>query len=509
MNKYNFFICAILLVVVFGCSEDTLDIVRTGNISGKVADKITGAALENVKITTNPASTTVFTDSLGSFILNDVAIDDYSVQAENAGYATGFESTAVIEGNTAQVSFELTVSNTQNRPPMAPTLISPEDGAEELPLDVTFIWESSDPNGDELTYTLDLRNGSTNEMQVFEVGQDTTFTVNNLQLATKYFWQITVSDDNNDPVSSSISEFKTLTQPNNPFLFVKKENDNLVIYSGTEDLDSGSGQQPEPDFNLLQLTSKNVNSFKPRKSNILNRIAFLRNSGGATQIYTMKFDGTDVVQVTNSRPLAGFRTEQLGFTWAKNDSKLYYPHFDRLYSINYDGTDNRLIYTTSDGSFISEVVVPEFDEDLVLLKTNNSSGYDVRIYTARLSTGLEENVILENIEGAAGGIDISANADKVLYTWDTTGSQNSAYKIFESRIFLQTIGVPDPPDQLDTDALPGENELGVRFSPSEGAVIFTRVKNNTNARPDIYSYTFGQTQDDLLLFTNSFMPDWE
>ena len=507
MNKYNIFICAIFLILFFSCSEDTLDVVRTGRISGKVIDKVTGDRLSGAKITTNPASTTVFSDSLGNFKLDDIIVDDYSVQAELEGYATAFESTSVIEGVLSQVSFELTVANSTNLPPLAPTLVSPEDGTEELPLEVTFIWESSDPEGDELTYTLDLRNGSTDEMQIFEVGQDTTYTVSNLQLATKYFWQVTVSDDTNDPVSSVISEFKTLTFPDNPFIFVKKMNDNLVLYSGAEDTIAGSGQ--EPDFNVLQLTSENVNSFKPRKSNVLNRIAFLRNSGGATQIYSMNFDGTDVRQITNQRPLAGFRVEHLNYTWAQGDSKLYYPHFDKLYSINPDGTGNRLEYTTNDGSFISEVSVPEFDADLVLLKTNNSSGYDVRIYTARLSTGMEETVILENVNGAAGGINISANADKVLYTWDISGSENTVFRIFDSRIFLKTIGSPDPPLQLETDVLEGENELDVRFSPSEGGVIFTRVKNNSNARPDIYSYTFGQTQNDLLLFTNSFMPDWE
>ncbi len=507
MNKYKYFIYAIILILVVSCSEDTIDVVRVGGISGKVVDKVTGERLVGAKITTNPASTTVFSDSLGNFKMDEITVDDYSVQADLAGYATGFESTAVIEGNVAQVSFELTVANTENLPPKAPTLVSPEDGTEELPLEVTFTWESSDPNGDELTYTLDLRNGTTDEMEIYEVGQDTTFTVSNLQLATKYFWQVTVTDGTNDPVSSIISEFKTLTFPDNPFIFVKKNNDNLVIYSGAENIDTGSGQ--EPDFNVLQLTSENVNSFKPRKSNILNRIAFLRNSGGATQIYTMNFDGTDVTRVTGQRPLAGFRTEQLGFTWAQNDSKLYYPHFDKLYSINPDGTDNRLIYTTSDGSFISEVAVPEFDDDLVLLKTNNSSGYDVRIYTARLSTEEEETVILENVDGAAGGIDISANADKVLYTWDISESENSAYKIFDSRIFIYTIGSADPRVQLETDVLPGENDLNVRFSPSEGGVIFTRVKNNTNAIPDIYSIIFDDNLNDVLLFTNSFMPDWE
>jgi len=508
MKNYILLIFASFFLTLIGCSEDTIDVVLTGNISGKVTDKITGEALENVKITTNPASTTVFTDSVGRFRLVDVKVDDYSVQAELAGYAAGFESTTVQEAQTASVSFELSLANSDNNPPTIPILVSPENGAEDLPLEVQFIWEASDLENDELSYTLDLRNGSTDEMQVFEVGQDTTYTVSNLQLATKYFWQVTVTDGSNDPVSSIISEFKTLTFPDNPYIFVKKNNGNLVIYSGGQDTITGGNT--EPDFNVLQLTSENTNSFRPRKSDILNRIAFLRNSGGATQIYTMNFDGTDVQQVTSQRPVAGFRTEHLDFTWALDDSKLYYPHFDKLYSINPDGTGNRLEYTTSDGSFISEVAVPEFDDDLVLLKTNNSSGYNVRIYTARLSTGLEETVILENVNGAAGGIDITANADMVLFSRDIDESQNSSYRIFNSRLFLFTIGSPDPPVLLESDVQEGENELDARFSPSEGGVIFTRVKNNFGAIPAIYSLVFDQQSlDDELLFTNSFMPDWE
>jgi len=332
--------------------------------------------------------------------------------------------------------------------------------------------------------------------------------VSNLQLATKYFWQVTVTDDTNDPVSSIISEFKTITFPDNPFIFVRRNNDNLVIYSGEED--PGTGTDPQPDFNILQLTSENVNSFRPRKSNLLKKIAFLRNSGGSTHIFTMNFNGTDVTQITSQRPIAGFRTEELEFTWAQNDSKIYYPHFDKLYSVNSDGSGFKLEYTTTDGAFISEVAVPQFDNDLVMLKTNNSSGYDVRIYTARLSTQTEEDIILENVNGAAGGIDISANADKALFTWDISGSENNSYRIFESRIFLHAIGSVDPLVPLDTDVLSGENELDVKFSPSEGGIIFTRVKNNFGAVPAIYSLFFDQqSQDDQLLFTEAFMPDWE
>ena len=47
--------------------------------------------LENVKITTNPASTTVFTDSEGNFKIEDILVGDYSVQAEKDNFETSFE----------------------------------------------------------------------------------------------------------------------------------------------------------------------------------------------------------------------------------------------------------------------------------------------------------------------------------------------------------------------------------------------------------------------------------
>ena len=122
MKKYIALFFVSFFLILIGCSEDTIDVVRTGNISGKVTDKVTGEALENVKITTNPASTTVFTDSVGRFRLNDVAVDDYSVQAELNGYAAGFESTTVIEAMTAVVAFELSLANSDNNPPSVPIL---------------------------------------------------------------------------------------------------------------------------------------------------------------------------------------------------------------------------------------------------------------------------------------------------------------------------------------------------------------------------------------------------
>jgi hypothetical protein len=505
MKNYKLFLFVLVISSLYYCSEDTVGFEGKGTIKGIVVAKDTGDPLSDVKITTSPASSTVFTDSIGGFTLTDVIQNTYAVEAELDGYIISYESVTVTENTVSNVAFELVESNVNNSPPLAPELVFPEDGATDLALEVAFIWDSSDADGDEITYTLDLRNGTTNEMLFFEVGTDTTFVVSNLQLATHYFWQVTAADKFNDPVGSAISEFTTLTSPDNPFLLVKKIGDNNVIYSGNKDIDT----IPDPNVNLLRLTSENANSFRPRRNNTVQKVAFLRTVGPDTQIFTMRLDGTDVSQVTTNIPVAGFRLDALDFAWARSGSKLYYPSFDKLYSIDPDGGGATLIYETPDGSFISEVAVPSFDDDLVLIKTNNQDGYEVRIYTIRLSTGDEETVILEGESGAAGGIDISANADKVLYTKDKSGSQNPDYQIFESRIFLYNI-ITQERIEVETDVILGENDLDVNFSPSEGGAICTRVLSNLNAVPSIYEIIFeGTSNDDVERFTDAYMIDWE
>ena len=507
MKNYKLLIwVTVVLLTIYSCSEDTIAPLGTGMISGTVIDNETGDSLSGVKITTNPSSSTAFSDANGAFTISNVNVDDYSVQAEITGYVTGFESVTVTQDATSNVAFELNRSNSNNQSPTIPNLIFPEDNATDVLLEVEFIWNSSDPENDELTYTLDLRNGTTNEMQLFETGQDTTQVVSNLQLATNYFWQVTVMDEFNDPVSSVIGEFTTLTAPDNPFLLVKKINGNNVIFSGDEDNVIGTGGTI--DVNLLQLTDENTNSFKPRRNNIVNKVAFLRTVGGETHIFTMNLDGTDVHQVTTTLPIAGFKSDQLNFAWTNNGRQIIYPHFDTLYIVDADAGGTGVPYITPDGSFISEVDVSDFDNDLLLIKTNDLNGYNVRIFTFRISTYSEETIIQEGEMGAAGSINLSANGNQVLFTKDKSGSENSIYRIFESRIF--TFDIPSMTlREVETEVTLGENDLEVRFSPTEGGAIFTRRGNNLNSVPEIYSIDFGQTNDDNQLFSQASMPDWE
>ncbi len=502
----NILVSLSLLFVLSQCSEDRVDGERIGTIEGTVVISGDNTPLENVKVSTNPASSVAFTDSEGKFTIPNIKANDYSVQAELSGYITSFEGVSVIEDQVGTVAIEMELSNANNELPSRPTLIFPEDGATEVTLDVVFQWQATDPDNDTLSYELELRNGSTNEIQSFKTVQDTTLMVSDLKLSTKYFWQVTVNDGFNNDVVSGISEFTTIAAPNNPFYFVKEVNGNSVIFSGN--LDLSGNDETEIDVDVFQLTSESNNSFRPRYNPVQNKVAFLRNIGGNTQLFTMDPDGTNSVQISASIPVNGFRLDEVDFCWAQNGSKLYYPNFAKLYSINPDGSGISEIYETADGSLITEVEVSEFDTDLVLLKTNDLNGYNARIYTVSLSTGVEQTVIAEGFAGALGGIDINANKSKVVYTRDLSNSQNSSYRQFQTRLFIYEFST-GMSTAIDTDVVSGKNDLDPKFSPDEGAVIFTRSSNNATAIPEIFIFEFDVVDNERQLFSASKMPDWD
>ncbi len=100
-SKYISLLVIILLVV--GCSEDKVSFSGTGSITGKVVSKGDNVPLENTRVSTNPSSSIVFTDASGDFVINNVVIGTYSVQAQKDGYLSKFESATVTEDNSVNV----------------------------------------------------------------------------------------------------------------------------------------------------------------------------------------------------------------------------------------------------------------------------------------------------------------------------------------------------------------------------------------------------------------------
>jgi hypothetical protein len=498
--RFNIFLI-ITLGLFISCSEDTVNLVGVGTISGRVVEANNFTPIENAKVTLTPSNNAVFSDAEGYFTFPDAQVGDYSVSATKEGFLTGYEAASIIVGLEVNVIFEMEVETALNRPPTTPELITPVDGSEDQELELELVWQSTDPERDDLMYRLEIKNDYDNDIYKVESIIDTTFVVSNLKYGRKYFWQIIVSDAINPEVLSAVNTFKTKVNPENRFFYVKKEtNSNNVIYSANYN-DSDNLSENE-----VQLTKENQNSWRPRKNQASNLIAFLRTANNETHLFTMWQDGSNVKQVTSTVPIAGINLNEIDFAWSSNGDRLLYPYYNKLYVINKDGSGLKQIYETLDGSYITECDWSN-DESLIAIKTNDITGYDSSIKTIDMSGNVIDIVVANSI-GAIGGLNFSIDNKLLLYTYDISDYQNSNYRQLDSHVFLYNL-IKSTTTDLSSGKIAGSNDFDVRFSPNEAKVIFVNASNDGVSIPSIYSMDVNDGNARTLLFSNATMPDWE
>lgn len=497
MKNLYFIVILILLVAFNGCNEDTVGNDLTGSLSGNVKAKATGLALGNVEISTSPSSSTVFTDSLGNFRIDNILVNEYSVKAESEGYTTAFEGVTITADAESTVFFELTKSNGNNSAPSTPMAIFPTDNSSVSILNVDFAWDSNDPDGDELLYELEIRNDIDEDVLTFNNITDTTYTVQDLKYGRKYFWQVKVSDSINETVLSPVYSFRTAELPEDSYYFVRELNSNNVIFvadtTGTE----------------VSLTSSNLNSFRPRKNNSINRIAFLRSVGSQIHLFSMRPDGSNVQQITSSIPVRSINDERVGYAWSNDGSYLLYPHLDKLYKVKSTGEGKEIIYDAPEGRFVMNVAV-SFDNSLTVIHTTDVNGYNAAIFTIN-SNGDKDRVIVDGVQGSLGGLDISIDNRLVLYTRDVSNYESPSNRDLNMKMFLYDLETNSVYD-LSSNKPNGTNDKDPRFSPNEAEIIFVNTSNTGTSRNDIYSLAIDelfQADDRELLIENAKMPDWE
>lgn len=493
-TSFKYIFLSFVLMFFINCSEDKITLTGKGTITGIAVSVGDFEPLENVKVSTNPFSSIVFTDSNGNFEIPEVPINDYSIQAEKDGYLTQFEGITVLDESTINVVFEMNLATSTNKAPNMPVLSTPSNNAIDQAIDVQLLWSGSDPDNDILSYSIEILNDENSEVLEFTNISDTTYTVSGLHYGLKYFWQVAASDNINEPTLSEIFTFETLPFPNNRYFFVRKINGNNVIFSGDDE------------GNEIQLTSANSNSWRPRKGTNANKIAFLRTNGGQTHLYTMNLNGSDVFQVSSNVPVSGFNPEEIDFTWADSDSSIYYPSFNKLFRISPNGAGLTQVHQTSNGNFITEIDWNQ-QSSRIALKTNNNAGYEAQIYTINTS-GVLQDSILDGINGAVGGLDFSFDGTKLLYTYDVSTSENSDYRQLDSNMFIYNFSTMVSTN-VSAGKDPGTNDLDARFSPSEAELIFVNTSNDGVSQNDVFTMTIDEPGSRSALFENAKMPDWK
>lgn len=496
MKILKLLILSLLLIPFIQCSEERIDGVGTGTISGIVVTIDTNERVPDARVSTQPATSTVFTDENGAFIINNVPEGSYSVEVSKDGFVTAFEAANVLPNVTIDLVFDLDLESSLNQSPTTPILIAPENNTLNTPLDVLLEWEATDPDEDDiLLYKVSVFNENNDIVEEFTDVSEMSLQLSNLALGTKYFWQVTVNDGVNPPLLSAVFTFTTLSSQTGTFLLVKNMNNNQVIFSSDED------------GNLFQLTSENANSFKPRRNLATGKIAFLRTIGGQTHLFTMDPDGTNQQQITNSIPVSGFNFDEIEFAWKPGGDLLLYPSFNKIYSINPNGSGLSEFYETSNGNFVSEIAWSALN-NIIAIKTNNNIGYDVEILIIN-TAGVAQETILSGVEGAAGGLDLNIDGSMVLYTYDVSGLEFANYSLQDSRLFIYN-RMMDTNEQLNTDVAIGFNELDPKFSPAENSVLYQQKARNINAVSQIRIHSLtSTTTNSEILYEDAMMPDWE
>jgi Tol biopolymer transport system component len=501
--------CLMAFVVLFtfcACEEETLGDQSFGVLDGKVVSNGLNNPLGNVKVTTNPSSNTVFTDEEGNFTITTISIGDYSVQAEKDDFQTAFEPVNILNGKTSNVIFELDSMSVSNMRPLIPSLLFPEDNKRNVRSPVVFAWSSSANDVDEIWYDLELRNGNTGEIQVFQSLLDTVFRVENLAIGANYFWQVSANDEITEPVQSKISSFQLQGVEGNRFLYVRSIDGNSVVFSGGEPTGANEVNVNE---NEVQLTATGINTYRPKANMATGKVAYIRSIGGESHIFTMNLDGTAKRQLTQDIPIAGFRQDELEFSWYDSGSAIYYPNFNKLYTVNADGSGTRIVYEALDGEFITEVATNPVDNQIVL-KINDSQGYRTQLRIVSPETNLGTQTIISGITGAFGGLDYSLDGNRILYTRDVSGIENAQYRQFDSRIFEYNL-TTNTVNEIDTQKPTGFNNLDAKYSPNGGFIIFTVTSNDGISEKQIFRRQLDAVEviQNELVFTNAFMPNWE
>jgi TolB protein len=480
------------MIIIHGCTEDTITPVQYGKIYGTVISDENYEGLDNVSVNVTPSVGNVLTDSLGYFEFLDVEVGTYSLQASKTGYRSDALSVTVKDSDTTETTITLQKVIEENRSPTVPVNIHPLNGTVLDTIDeIVFKWSASDPDEDTLFYSIvffspEFPSGKVIAQEINE----TEYSFAELTYDRSYQWQVIVDDKKTSKIYSPVWSFSTIDFPDHQYLFVR-EDDNYRIYSASED-----GQ-------AICLTNGQFNSWRPRMSPLRDKVAFISDEKITPQIFTMDRDGKNKTQIT-SIGISGTDHFDLDFAWSPIGDKIIFMHFNKLYSVNQNGSGRTLLFIAPENLLITECDIST-DQSRYVVKMNAPDHYQSTILIFDQSFNVLDT-ILNHEPGRAGGLHFSIDKRKVLYTHDVSGYQSPDGRMLNSRILMYNTQGQTFSDLSDLKEA-GTNDLDPRFSPNNAKIIFTNMSNDGLSKGKIMTMDLNGDSR-IVLFENAIMPDW-
>ena len=486
-----FAVLTICLGVFFACNENTVDPVFYGSLQGAVMYKSSGLPASGVEITTTPATSAVVTDSEGNFNLTDIPTGEYSVAAKIDGYKNATVKVMVTRDNTATIDLQIEADASA---PDRPGASIPLDGAENIERSITLRWSFNEKNDDPITFDVVLfESNQSIPLLDLENYADTIVNVTDLKFNTNYFWQVNAVNSAGTVTYGKLWTFKTKPFPDNRFTFSSQRDGNYEIYSSDE---TGN--------NLVRLTFSDKDQVYPKFSSDRTSIAYAENTDLSYHLYIMSRDGSSPVKVT-TLPIAGYHNDGRGFCWSPDNGKLLYSYYDKLYTIDRNGSNLTLIatapagrnfracdWTASGNKIVAETVgILPYQTEFRLIDLDDASNV----------------VIIGDEPGTLQSPSFSIDGNWILFTHDVSSFESETGRQLDSRPFIYNITTTNRTD-LSKDKVAGTNDLHPRYSPDGSRIIFENRNNDGTGDPAIFSFDITKNQR-AKLFNNAGMPDWQ
>ncbi len=487
----TFKLITLISVLLLSCLEDTFEPAEFGSIDGRVIESTNGDALIGVEIKTSPASNVSFSDSVGNFNFSQIPVGEYTFTASLNGYEKTFVNANVSLNLTTEVVIRMNRISTIPGIAFDPI---PSSGMDEISRDITLSWSSGTLVEDSATFNV-LVYESNIDTAVFQKlnSTDTFISLQNLKYETTYFWQVTVISSTGDETKGELWNFTTIDFPDNRFLFVKNENGVYQIYSAP-------GDSME---NMIRINENTFNSLSPLFSRNRKEIAYSANSNIDYQIYIMDFNGKNPKQITDL-PLDGFHSDGNEFCWWPDNGGILYSHYDKLYSIDRNGSNLRLISTANPGRHFGDCDFTDVTNKIVV-QTIGNMPYQGEIYLMN-SNGSDTMRIVDDLPGIIQNPSFSVDGKKIMYTRDASGFQSANGRQLDARIYILDLDSMETTD-ISLNKSAGTNDLRPRFSPFGSEIIFTNVLNDGTGEVKIFTMDIDGTNRKML-FQNADMPDW-